>query len=140
CGLAMRRRWVMVWLGLTALGHWGCGGGSESPEQLQQAPAVAPVAGALVIQYTDDSSVVLPPVSGDSILALDWLLQAADSAGIAVETKEFPYGILVNGIGHRQGGDGGYWLYDVNGAMVPKAASSHKVAWSDTLRFIFDER
>ena len=59
---------------------------------------------------------------------------------IALEVKTYPYGTLVEQIGPRQNGDGGYWLYKVNAQMVPKSADAHRVAWSDTLTFFFDER
>lgn len=96
--------------------------------------------GALVISYSADSADTFTANRTDSVLALDWLREITSMHQIAFEAKTFPYGTLVERIGHRQNGDGGYWLYKVNGQMVPKSSDALRVAWSDTLTFFFDER
>ena len=69
-----------------------------------------------------------------------FIRDAAGADSVPLETEEFAYGVLVQRIGDRINGDDGYWLYKVNGAMVPKAVSDHRVARSDTVLFFFDER
>lgn len=96
--------------------------------------------GALVIAYSGDSADTFTANRTDSVIALDWLRGITSTHQIAFEAKTYPYGTLVERIGHRQNGDGGYWLYKVNGQMVPKSSDAHRVAWSDTLTFFFDER
>lgn len=96
--------------------------------------------GALVIAYSADSADTFIANRTDSVIALDWLREIASTHQFAFEAKSYPYGTLVERIGHRRNGDGGYWLYKVNGQMVPKSSDAHSVAWSDTLMFFFDER
>lgn len=96
--------------------------------------------GALVIAYSVDSADTFVANRADSVIALDWLREITSAHQIVFEAKSYPYGTLVERIGHRQNGDGGYWLYKVNGQMVPKSSDVHRVAWSDTLTFFFDER
>jgi hypothetical protein len=96
--------------------------------------------GALVIAYRPDSADTFVAVRSDSVVALDWLREIARSHDIALELNSYPYGTLIEQVGPRRNGDGGYWLYRVNGQMVPKSADAHPVAWSDTVTFFFDER
>lgn len=97
-------------------------------------------AGALVISYRSDSADTFVAKRSDSVLALDWLREVAGIHDIAFEAKTFPYGTLVERIGPRRNGDGGFWLYKVNGEMIPRSADAHRVAWHDTVTFFFDER
>ena len=114
---------------------FGCGAGErEARTDLPQ------VAGALVIAYRPDSADTFVANRPDSVIALDWLREVTRTHHIALEAKTYPYGTLIERIGPRQNGDGGYWLYKVNGRMVPKSSDAHTVAWSDTVTFFFDER
>ncbi len=113
----------------------GCSSGEKAPQT-----DMAPTAGALVIAYRPDSADTFTASRTDSVLALDWLREVTRTHDIRFEAETYPYGTLVQGIGPRQNGEGGYWLYKVNGQMVPKSADAHRVAWSDTLTFFFDER
>lgn len=112
-----------------------CGAGER--EAARNSPNVA---GALIISYSADSADTFVANRLDSVLALDWLREVARLHDIRLEATTYPYGTLVKSIGHRANGEGGYWLYKVNGQMVPKSADAHSVAWSDTLMFFFDER
>lgn len=113
----------------------GC---SAKEDSAKVAPSNKP--GALVIAYSADSADTFTSNRTDSALAIDWLREITSSHQIAFEVKTYPYGTLVERIGHRLNGEGGYWLYKVNGQMVPKSSDAHRVAWSDTLTFFFDER
>ncbi len=97
-------------------------------------------AGALIIRYSADSADTFVANRADSVIALEWLREVAATHHLAYEAKSFPYGTLIERIGHRQNGEGGYWLYKVNGVMVPRSADAHRIAWNDTLTFFFDER
>jgi hypothetical protein len=96
--------------------------------------------GALIIAYSSDSADTFVANRADSVLALDWLREVVQVHQLEFRAKSFAYGTLVEQIGYRQNGDGGYWLYKVNNQMVPKSADAHIVAWNDTLTFFFDER
>ena len=109
----------------------------------QNEPGQKPVGdsqGALIIAYSADSADTFTASRPDSVIALDWLREITSTHQIVFEAKKYPYGTLVERIGHRKNGDSGYWLYKVNGQMVPKSSDAHRVAWSDTLTFFFDER
>ena len=96
--------------------------------------------GVLVISYSADSADTFVAHRTDSVIAFDWLREVATTHHLTLEAKSFPYGTLVERIGHRKNGDGGFWLYKVNGQMIPKSSDAYRVAWSDTLTFFFDER
>ena len=97
-------------------------------------------AGALIIAYSPDSADTFAANRADSVIALDWLREVASAHQLELDAKTFPYGTLVERIGLRRNGEGGYWLYKVNGQMIPKSSDAHRVAWSDTLTFFFDKR
>jgi hypothetical protein len=105
--------------------------------QMQAADTPAPGTGALIVSYSETAADTFAAVGTDSITVLDWLRTVCDSANLAVEIKEYSFGDLVVGIGATHSGDGGDWLYQVNGQMVPEAASSHHVSSGDTVRFFF---
>lgn len=107
-------------------------------EPARQSTSSSP--GALVIAYSADSADTFVANRTDSVIALDWLREITATHQISYEAKSYPYGTLVERIGHRRNGEGGYWLYKVNGQMVPKSSDAHRVAWSDTLTYFFDER
>jgi hypothetical protein len=131
--------WTILWLLPVVLlslaacqgsGEGAPGSGADSRE----------VPGALVIAYAADSADTFPALGSDSIFVIDWLRRATDSAGIALGTKEYAMGTLVMAIGTHQNGDGGYWLYKVNGAMVPKSVADCRVAATDSVLLFFDRR
>lgn len=93
--------------------------------------------GVLIVTYSADSADTFPAVRTDSILVLDWLRHACDSAKVNLEVKDYSFGGLIIGIGPRHAGTGGDWRYKVNGRMVPRAASSYLVSPSDTVHFSF---
>jgi hypothetical protein len=97
-------------------------------------------AGALVIAYSADSADTFIAIRPDSVIALDWLREVASTHKLEFDAKTFPYGTPVEQIGYRRNGEDGYWLYKVNGQMIPKSSDAHRVAWSDSVTFFFDER
>jgi len=99
-----------------------------------------PAAGALIIAYSPDSADTFACAGRDSAIVLDLLASVAQTRGIAIATKTYPFGILVEQIGYRRNGEGGYWLYTVNGAMIPESAGRHRAAAGDTIRFFFHGR
>jgi len=103
-------------------------------------PVSSNSAGALIIAYSADSADTFVANRTDSVIALNWLREVVSVHQLEFDAKTFPYGTLIEQIGYRRNGDGGYWLYKVNNQMVPKSADAHTVAWGDTLTLFFDER
>lgn len=120
-------------LGIFAVLIASCGG--DEPPQSKRAPASVP--GCIILAYSDTEADTLrtPPV--DSALVLEWLRASCVVAGLELVVQSYPFGDLVTQIGHRKNGEGGYWLYKVNGAPVPKSASAHRVARTDTVLFLY---
>lgn len=92
----------------------------------------------LVVAFAPDSADTFPAFGADSLTALAWLQMACDTTGLPLGLESYPFGDLVVRIGPRQNGEGGYWLYKVNGGMVPESASSHRVSSNDSVLFFFD--
>jgi hypothetical protein len=121
-----------------ALALWGCDGHSEKGESGAAISQPPQGSGILVIAYAPDSADTLAAFGRDSLTALAWLQLACDSAGISLGVEHYAFGDLVAKIGPRKNGDGGYWLYKVNGGMVPESAGSHAVSPDDTVMFFFE--
>jgi len=96
----------------------------------------------LFIDYTADRADTLRMVvpTPDSLTVLDVLriLTARDS--IYLKTQAYAIGVLIEQIGDRKNGEGGFWLYTVNSEAIPRAASACAANAGDTIRFFFDER
>jgi len=112
-----------------------CSKGEEAPESRAE-PDVRPP-GAIIVNYTPDSADTFRSAVPDSLLVLDWLHAFAESTGTALATQSHAFGELVVTIGPRSNGDGGYWLYQVNGQMATKAVSDLRVSRRDTVTFTF---
>ncbi len=133
----MTKHWIRLFaLAVVVFAAMSCGSRDQTPQQ-KQSQGGSPGHGILIVAFAPDSADTFMRVGGDSILVLDWLRQACDSAKVTLAVKTFPFGTLVDAIGPRRNGDGGNWLYKVNGKMVPKAASSHVVSANDTVDFVY---
>ena len=133
----MKASWIIavVSLGLVLL---GCEGASQKDKsgEVQSRPVAG--TGILVIAYAPDSADTFAAFGPDSLTALAWLQKACDTTGLPLALDSYPFGDLVVRIGPRENGDGGYWLYKVNGGMVPESASSHLVSPDDSVLFFFE--
>ena len=120
----------------------GCSSDPEPENQETEVTEIAAMSpsgsGMLVVAYMPDFADTFPAVGTDSLTVLDWLRQACESADIPVDVQHYSYGDLVDQIGSRINGDGGNWLYKVNGGMVPESAGSHRVSPDDTVKFVFE--
>jgi len=119
---------------LVALATAACGDG-RAPEQ-RAAPDARPP-GVLIVNYAIDSADTFHAVGADSLVVLDWLQAYADSTGVAFGTQHHPFGELVAQIGPRINGNGGYWLYTINGEMATKGVSDLRVSFRDTVTFTY---
>ena len=94
----------------------------------------------LILDYStiraDTSAMILSSSDTLTVLELLQTLTARDS--VVLKTKSYPIGVMVEQIGDRKNGDGGYWLYTVNGEAIPKAVSAYPICPGDTIRFFFE--
>jgi hypothetical protein len=81
---------------------------------------------------TSRDSVVIEMTAADSTTVLALLQQHHD-----VDVKEGSMGSFVMAIDSLRGGNDVYWLYKVNGEMVPKAADKTTVGPGDKVSWHF---
>ena len=73
-------------------------------------------------------SLVLTMVATDSITVFDLL-----DANHAVEFKNSAMGVFVTTIDSMENSPKAYWVYSVNGKMIPMACDRHTIGVGDTL-------
>lgn len=102
------------------------------------------VAGVAVEQATikivrnEGSSISLDFEVTDGITAYQALNTITKQYGMELQTKEFDFGILVEGIGDLIGGqDDKYWSFYVNGEFALNSADNQLVNAGDVIEFIF---
>lgn len=72
--------------------------------------------------------------------AFDLLKEATDQAGLELDYSESDFGMMINAIGDKKGGqDNKYWLFYVNGEMAPVAADKQEVKADNKVEFRFEE-
>lgn len=77
---------------------------------------------------------------GTTALGLLELLDAEDASWELVTEDYGSMGVLVEGIGERQNGDGGlYWQYSVDGVMPMVGADVYEIQDGDTIEWKFTE-
>lgn len=70
----------------------------------------------------------------------DLLKEACEKANLKLDYSEFDFGVMVNTIGEKTGGEEGkYWLYYVNGEMAPVAVDKQEVKANDKVEFKFEK-
>ena len=117
----------------------GCEGASQKGDVESAAESQPPQGhGILVVAYAPDFADTFAALGRDSLTALSWLQQVCDSAGIPVHVDHYAFGDMISSIGTRMNGDGGNWLYKVNGGMIPESAGSHIVSPDDSVVFFFE--
>jgi hypothetical protein len=90
------------------------------------------------LQRTDTSRMFL--TAPDSLTVLGVLQAVTKRDSVFLQTRSYAIGVMVEQIGDRKNGEGGYWLYTVNGEPIPQAVSAYRVSAGDTVRFFFNER
>lgn len=74
----------------------------------------------------------------EGITAFDLLEEGAKKLDLALKTKKYSIGIFVEAIGDRKNGqDGKYWLYYINGQPPMVAADKKEVKAGDKVEFKF---
>ena len=70
----------------------------------------------------------------------DLLKRITKESGIGLTTKSYSAGIFIEAIGDKKNGDEGkYWLYYVNGEMPSVAADKKQIKPGDKIEFKFQE-
>ncbi len=124
--------------------------GGCSPDPAERAAGETPIIEVrktmdsvfLLIDYAADHADTLGTIisHADSLNVLELLMTLTSGDSIAVETRRYAIGTMVEQIGNRANGEGGYWLYTVNNQAIPLAASDCLVSPGDTIRFFFAAR
>lgn len=74
------------------------------------------------------------------LTAFDLLKRITKESGIELTTKSYSVGIFIEAIGDKKNGDEGkYWLYYVNGEMPSVAADKKQIKPGDKIEFKFQE-
>lgn len=73
--------------------------------------------------------------------ALDLLQEACRTAGFALESEDYDFGVLVEAINNKRNSQGGrYWLCYINGEMPQLTADKIAVKTGDKIEFKFAPR
>ncbi|NQV12840.1 MAG: DUF4430 domain-containing protein [Parcubacteria group bacterium] len=96
------------------------------------------VTAELVINNGSEEKTTKVEVSGE-MTALEVLQKGAEELGVELQTKEYDYGTMVEGIGSDIGGtDGKYWMFYVNGEMPVVGVDAQKVVADDKVEFKYE--
>jgi uncharacterized membrane protein len=76
----------------------------------------------------------------EGMTAFDLLKSATTGTALALKTKVYDVGIMVQAIGSKENGqDGKYWLYYVNGKMPMVSVDKQKLNLGDQVEFKFEK-
>ncbi|MDD3734891.1 MAG: DUF4430 domain-containing protein [Candidatus Pacebacteria bacterium] len=96
----------------------------------------------LVINYGEGGIIEFTRqgVGNDGVSVLDLLLEFTQAQGINVVKKDSDFGVMIESIGDKKNGDDGkYWMFYINGELSPVGVSEAKVKPGDTVEFKFEE-
>jgi hypothetical protein len=76
----------------------------------------------------------------EGISAFDFLREKMKGADVSLETQEYDLGIFIQAIGDEKNGDDGkYWLYYINGQMPQISADNYLLKAGDKVDFKFEK-
>lgn len=76
----------------------------------------------------------------EGMTAFDLLKNKTEESNITLETKSYDIGIMIEKIGDKKNGqDGKYWLYYVNGEAPMVAADKMEIKAGDIVEFKFEK-
>lgn len=79
----------------------------------------------------------LESASQAPITAYDVLQKIAAREAIKIKTKQYSFGVFVEGIGDKIGDKNNFWLYYINDQLANTAIDNQPVKNGDTIKFIF---
>ncbi|KKQ56610.1 MAG: hypothetical protein US74_C0013G0005 [Parcubacteria group bacterium GW2011_GWA2_38_13] len=95
----------------------------------------------LTISYNKATSENYPLQFTEGMTALDALKKITTEKSIILETKNYnDLGVFIEKIGNtKNGDDGNYWLYSVNGKQPPIASDKTALHAGDEIKFSFEK-
>ncbi|MDO8424769.1 MAG: DUF4430 domain-containing protein [bacterium] len=77
---------------------------------------------------------------GERTTAFDLLKSGVKELGLALESKSYDIGVFIETIGNvKNGEDGKYWMYYVNGTLPMVAADKTEIKPGDKVEFKFEK-
>ncbi len=93
----------------------------------------------LVIDYGEGNPLNSQVEFRDGMTVFDLLKEKADQSGIALKTKTYDIGVLIEAIGEKENSeDGKYWLYYVNGELPMVSSDKNTIKAGDKVEFKFE--
>jgi hypothetical protein len=87
----------------------------------------------------DDQSTTYPVTIQKYSTALDVLRKVAGDNNLELDTQESTYGVYVNGLAGKTGGDNNkYWLYYINGESATMSVVDYIINEGDSIEFKFE--
>jgi len=95
----------------------------------------------LIIDYGEGiPKTIIESEFQEGMTALDLLKSATERSNIILEAKTYDIGAFVEAIGNKKNGDEGkYWLYYVNGQMPQISADKEELRTGDEVEFKFEK-
>jgi len=94
----------------------------------------------LVIDDSEEAPKTFEVEFTEGMTAFDLLRNKAEELNIALKTKTYDIGILVEAIGDKENGqDGKYWMYYVNGVLPMVSADKKEIKPGDKIEFKFEK-
>ncbi len=94
----------------------------------------------LVIDDGEESPKTFEVKVEEEMTTFDLLKSKTEELNIVLETKTYDFGVLIEAIGDKKNGeDGKYWMYYVNGEMPVVAADKKEIRLGDKVEFKFEK-
>ena len=95
----------------------------------------------LLITFASDDLGTFEAEVKDGMTAFDLLKQGVKALGLDFQSKDYgEMGVLVEKIGDKKNGDDGkYWMYYINGALAQVAANKQELKAGDKVEFKFEK-
>lgn len=94
----------------------------------------------LIVNDGEETPKIYETKFNEGVTAFALLKNAVEKLNIALKTKNYDFGILVEAIGNKENGQGGkYWLYYVNGQMPMVSADKNVLKPGDKVEFKFEK-
>ena len=95
---------------------------------------------SLIINRGESDLLILKSKFKEDMTAFSLLEEKSEELGLILETKTYDVGILIEAIGDKKNGqDGKYWMYYVNGEMPMVASDKYKIKADDKVEFKFEK-
>jgi len=110
----------------------------EGAQAIKSTPKTKKV--SLIIDFGSEKTKELEMEFGEGMSVFDLLQEGTGPAEIFLQTKMYNIGIFIEMIGDKKNGrDGKYWTYYVNGKFAPVAADKFKLKAGDKVEWKFEK-